>query len=680
MDNQSETNDVSLIEDERENRSPHSFTNDVGFLNAAMRSVSQHSNVPHLSLSSHQNTSSSISNLLSTTSTYVKGTPVDPGFTAGDTWEQSIYTGQYGINIGNVWQDYTGDGVLVGLIDDGFNYNHSELSPNFRTDLDYDVLSNDFDSINDPDDAHGTWAAQIIGADDNGVGNVGVAFDADLVGIRSGFENAGTTKDTLDAFQYALDNDFDVINDGWGVTTAFGDNIKINFFGTDTLDVVNKFEDLVEFGRDGLGANIVFASGNGREDGMSANYKNYQNSPYTITVSSINETGTYSLYSEAGPNVLVTAPGDNIVVSSADDDGTASLVSGTSFAAPAVSGVIALMLEANPELGYRDVQEILALSSRQIDTDGTGWANEGWQINGAANVNGGGMHFSHDYGFGLVDAQAAVRLAETWTLQQTFSNMAVIDPVMASPALAIPDLGAVTTTIEVTQDIEIEQVLIDLDISHTKAGDLTVTLISPSGTESVLVYNINNGAFTTAFGVYNGINFEFSSVAHWGESSLGEWTLKIEDNVSGNIGTLNNWSVSFLGNEHSVDDLYVYTNDYALASAENHILNDTDGGIDTLNAAAVTSDTVIDLSSGGTIAGTEFIIEAGTVIENVYTGDGNDHVTGNHADNVLNAGRGDDTLYGGIGNDTLIGGSGNDIIYGGNGDGATFIEMGKEFI
>src|SRR6185312_13938872 len=93
---------------------------------------------------------------------------------------------------------------------------------------------------------------------------------------------------------------------------------------------------------------------------------------------------------------------------------------GTSFATPIVSGIVALMFEANPNLGYRDVQEILALSSHKIvDTNTT------WDTNKARNWNGGGMHVSNDYGFGEVDALAAVRLAETWTTQQTGANESV---------------------------------------------------------------------------------------------------------------------------------------------------------------------------------------------------------------------------------------------------------------
>uniref|UniRef100_UPI002B41143D S8 family serine peptidase n=1 Tax=Photorhabdus africana TaxID=3097554 RepID=UPI002B41143D len=87
---------------------------------------------------------------------------------------------------------------------------------------------------------------------------------------------------------------------------------------------------------------------------------------------------------------------------------------GTSFAAPIISGVVALMLEANPNLGYRDVQQILALSARKINDPSTAWSD-----NSSHSWNGGGMHTSNDYGFGQIDARAAVRLAESWMTQST---------------------------------------------------------------------------------------------------------------------------------------------------------------------------------------------------------------------------------------------------------------------
>src|SRR5262249_23974291 len=131
-------------------------------------------------------------------------------------------------------------------------------------------------------------------------------------------------------------------------------------------------------------------------------------------------------YSTPGASILVTAPGDFIATTALNNnDGNPgndfAFVNGTSFAAPIVSGIVAMMLQANPNLGYRDVQEILALSSHKLDPTSSSWA-----VNGATNWNGGGNLVSNDFGFGLVDAHAAVRLAETWTTTHTAANEASI--------------------------------------------------------------------------------------------------------------------------------------------------------------------------------------------------------------------------------------------------------------
>src|SRR5207244_839354 len=107
-------------------------------------------------------------------------------------------------------------------------------------------------------------------------------------------------------------------------------------------------------------------------DGDNVNEHNFQNSIYTIAVAATDVNGKVASFSTPGAALLVSAPGVGIVT----DDRAGNLgfvsgdyvsISGTSFAAPEVTGVIALMLEANPNLGYRDIQQILAYSSHQTD-------------------------------------------------------------------------------------------------------------------------------------------------------------------------------------------------------------------------------------------------------------------------------------------------------------------------
>lgn len=598
-----------------------------------------------------------------------KGQPTDPDVQPPGQSQWHL-VGTWGLHADQVWNDYTGQGVLVAVLDDGFQYTHHELVTNYRTDIDLDTLGGDNDPMIEGTNKHGTAVIGTIVADDNGSGSVGVAFDADAFGIRQGFGAQSDLAQTLQAFQYALAQDADVINNSWGFTAAFADDNGLEFAGTDFYQIRDEMINMVDTGRGGLGMNIVFSGGNARTSGENVNYHNLQNSPYGIAVGAIYQDGTLAPFSNPGAALLVSAGGTAIWTT--DNMGASGYMagdytnfSGTSASAPIVSGLIALMLEANADLGWRDVQEILAYSAQHNDS-----GNAGWQYNGAGNWNGGGLHFSHDFGYGAADAFRAVRLAETWDLQQTSANMTTISTATATPALNIPATGTVQTTINVAQDIEIEHILIDLDIDHTKAGDLIVTLISPDGTESVLVDRIQLGNFTTSVYGFSGIDFQMSSTAHWGESSAGTWTLRIEDAAAGNSGILNSWKLTFMGNNQSADDLYVFTNDFGnFAGAElaaRSVITDTDGGTDTVNLATVTSNSTLNLNTGtGTIAGKAVTVAGGTVIEKIYGGDGNDVFTGNAANNYLFGGRGDDTLQGMDGNDTLDGSAGTDTaVYG----------------
>ena len=118
---------------------------------------------------------------------------------------------------------------------------------------------------------------------------------------------------------------------------------------------------------------------------------------------------------------------------------------------------------------------------------------------------------------------------------------------------------------------------------------------------------------------------------------------------------------------HTANDTYIYTDAFAEISRaavdySRNRLGDTDGGIDTINAAAVSRDVILDLRPTGInwIDTGTFQIEPGTQIENAIGGDGDDQLSGNELANHLQGGRGDDRLDGRGGIDTLTGGAGRD--------------------
>lgn len=591
--------------------------------------------------------------------------PTDPLYA-----QQWYLLGGWGAGLARVWNDYRGTGSLVAVFDDGVDHGHADLAPAYRTDLDLDVADGDSDAAPNPaiGDRHGTAVAGVIAAADNGAGTVGVAFDAGIFGVRLGFNSVTTFEQILDGYAHARTVGADVLNNSWGAIGAFYDDFGIDFAGADFTDIAAEFVSQVSLGRGGLGASIVFSGGNDRATGDNVNYHNLVNSPFTIAVAALDSNGTYASFSTPGAALLVSAGGSSIQTTdiagpAGYSGGDYTIRSGTSFAAPIVSGIIALILEANPELGYRDVQQILAMSARRNDPGSTGW-----QTNGATHWNGGGQHFSHDYGYGAIDALTAVRLAESWDRQQTYANLASASAqTMPGFTLALPATGTVTTSLIVAQSLVIDHVLIDLAISHAAAGELVVTLISPAGTESRLVEHIGNGAYT------GGIDFTFSTVASLGENAAGTWQLRITDSSGASAGILDGWSLTALGSMPTTADTYIYTNEFAaeagLAPAR-QTLHDSNGGIDTLNTAAISDDVTLNLNPGATntLAGGSFVIAPGTVVENIRAGDGHDRLTGNAADNDMSGGRGNDTLFGKNGADVLAGDSGNDNIQGGAGD------------
>jgi kexin len=215
-------------------------------------------------------------------------------------------------------------------------------------------------------------------------------------------------------------------------------------------------------------------------------------------------------------------------------------MNGTSAATPEAAGAVALLLEANPALTWRDVRLILASTARKNDPSHADWV-----------TNGGGYKVNHDYGYGSIDATAAVRAAQTWqnmAPQQTSTQAAAI-----ANGLVMTDNGAATvSTLALTGSGigKIEFVDVNLTTDHPDVGDLEIILTSPAGTASTLSVvhackDSTEAPVTCGDAMANGIRFGVARLM--GEAADGTWTLSVRDGKEGNTGTLSAWGIKVYG-------------------------------------------------------------------------------------------------------------------------------------
>ena len=579
-------------------------------------------------------------------------------------------------------QAYTGHGVNVAVFDSLIEMTHEDLAANYNDWLRIDGLKYDSTAS-----THGTECAGVIAAvANNGVGTTGIAYGATVTSVPVSFSGSVITSYVALAMPHA--RDFDIVNMSYGGSVIF-DNYEDRFAWTSQL--AGDYKAAADEGRGGLGTILVAAGGNYGQDRShpDANLSRTQNERHTITVGAVDSTGYASEYTSGGASYLVcglTSGGylsrgvttTDLTGIYGNNDGTNPVYDpvpidytthfgGTSAAAPEISAVAALMLEANPNLGWRDVRDILALSARHVGSDigAAPTQNEvvPWGLNASSNLNGAGMHFSNTYGYGLVDARAAVRLAESWTHSRTSANedSRVVD--LPSP-LAMPAYGETDFSFVVTSGMTAENVTLYLDIAQDNVSGFTVTLIAPSGTSSVLFWHRSD------YSPIAWIPWTFESNAFMGEDPTGIWQVIITNNGSARPGTLNAATLSVYGDATTPDNDYLYSNEFGtlVGVDTSHVLSDS-AGIDTINAAMVSEALRIDLHAGRTsqINGQDLTIARGTIIENAIGGDGGDSLTGNAAANQLSGMRGNDTLNGGDGDDVLDGGAGNDTLQGGVG-------------
>merc|ERR1712076_364972 len=160
---------------------------------------------------------------------------------------------------------------------------------------------------------------------------------------------------------------------------------------------------------------------------------------------------------------------------------------GTSAAAPLAAGIVALVLEANPDLGWRDIQHMVARTSDKSSV----LDNAGWKVNGA------GLEYSSKFGFGVMNADRLVKLAKKYNKKVGEQKVDMIEPTFESSLSTrnqnIPLVGGNPVTIEFDASSDdnkvnfLEHVEVLSNINFHRRGCLEIDLESPSGTESTVL-------------------------------------------------------------------------------------------------------------------------------------------------------------------------------------------------
>uniref|UniRef100_A0A665V3E7 Furin (paired basic amino acid cleaving enzyme) b n=1 Tax=Echeneis naucrates TaxID=173247 RepID=A0A665V3E7_ECHNA len=405
--------------------------------------------------------------------------PTDPDYPK--QWYLSTPTHQ-DLNTKVAWaQGYTGRGVVVTILDDGIEKDHPDLISNYDPEASYDV--NDGDTDPQPrytqrnENRHGTrCAGEVAAAANNGVCGVGVAYNAKIGGVRM---LDGEVTDMVEAHSLSLNpQHIHIYSASWGPE----DDGK-SLDGPAKL-AKEAFLQGITKGRSGLGSIFVWASGNGGREQDSCNCDGYTNSIYTLSISSTTQSGNVPWYSEPCSSTLASTfssgnPGEKQIVTTDLRQKCTDSHTGTSASAPLAAGIIALALEANMNLTWRDMQHLVVRTSRPGHLSAGDWK-----------TNGVGRRVSHSYGYGLLDAGTMVALAQNWTT--VGPQHQCVHTMLGEPRLVVPDMK--------------------LTLSDAQRNTMSI----PNDFSSE---GFNDWAFMTTHS--------------WDEDPQGDWTLEIE-NVAAN--------------------------------------------------------------------------------------------------------------------------------------------------
>ncbi|WP_417595559.1 S8 family serine peptidase [Oceanospirillum sp.] len=478
-----------------------------------------------------------------------------------------------------LWNEATGAGVKIAVIDGSIDYSHPDLQPNLD-------LDNSCQFGVPLSGGHATSVAGLISAvRNNALGGSGAAPESKIQGFNTlDADPTVTVWETSLSATSERNRDIDIFN------MSLGYGIETTPIDYDT-NIASMIKSGTESGRKGLGALYFKAAGNNFSD-PACSTENYHsellpcqgsaldpdnNIPYLMVVSSLNANGTKASYSSSGANILFSSPGgdsrtglvttNDISLATGLTDirgfkGYTRAFSGTSAATPLVSGVAALVLEANSDLGWRDVRDILIRTADKVDTgDNSGEdnyiviGNDGsilktrtpstnLIIENAWQTNAAGLSYHNHYGFGRINAANALNSAKSYSAN--LPDLISVSTENGSGGV-IPNSSnnPLSSSLSISSELStVESVQLKLELSHPYASDLMVKLIAPSGTESIVMTPRN--ALNAEINHYE---FTLLSQMFYGETAAGSWQLQVYDTQADAFatGTLHSWSLTILG-------------------------------------------------------------------------------------------------------------------------------------
>lgn len=450
----------------------------------------------------------------------------------------------------------SGINTVIQVIDTGVELLHEDIDVDLATSYNAVTGSNDptstirvsnSDPVSPVEIGHGSAVAGIAAArTNNEFGVRGIVPRASIAG-SNWLEDQ--TLGELERVWYSQINDARIVvsNNSWGA-----------YYLKDT-----SYERLLAIAtkelRNGKGRIFTFAAGNSREEYGNANLSYVTSNPYVISVASLNHKDIFATYSTPGSCILVSAYGgehyytaptimstllmgksyfeselnDQKGAITVDDDlqkNYTYAMNGTSAATPMVSGAIALVVDACPNLSWRDVKWLIANTSTKIDQENPSWIK-----------NSAGLTHSIDYGYGKINPLQMIEKCRSKYFQP-LPEMQYAQKSHLDLNTLIPDTNTtVSEKIELSENLKIEWVGLSIDTNHPFAGDLEISLISPSGTRTSLI-KPNEMNFA---GYQDG--FRLSSVAFVDENSLGMWNVEITDRLEDDAGTLKSLKLEVYG-------------------------------------------------------------------------------------------------------------------------------------